>query len=78
MKILTATDAKNRFSALIDMAQAEPVRVQRRGRDVAVVLSPDEFRRLSEAARGKVNPAVERLHADSVKRWSRVYEALAN
>lgn len=77
MKTLTATDAKNRFGELIDMAQAEPVRVQRQGRDVAVVLSPDEFRRLSEAASGKVNPAVERLHAESVKRFSRVYEALA-
>lgn len=77
MKILTATDAKNRFGELIDMAQAEPVRVQRQGRDVAVVLSPDEFRRLSDAASGRVNPAVEKLHAASVKRWAKVYEALA-
>lgn len=53
------------------MAQSEPVRVQRQGRDVAVVLSPEEFRRLSEAARGKVSPAVERLHAASAKRWAR-------
>lgn len=77
MKTLTATDAKNRFGELIDMAQAEPVRVQRQGRDVAVVLSPEEFRRLSEAAGGKVSPAVQRLHAESAKRWSKVYEALA-
>lgn len=47
MKIIAATDAKNRFGELIDMAQSEPVRVQRQGRDVAVVLSPEEFRRLS-------------------------------
>ncbi len=77
MKILTATDAKNRFGELIDMAQAEPVRVQRQGRDVAVVLSPEEFRRLTDAASGKVSPAVERLHAESAKRWAKVYEALA-
>jgi antitoxin Phd len=77
MKTIAATDAKNRFGELIDMAQSEPVRVQRHGRDVAVVLSPDEFRRLSEAAGCKVSPAVERLHADSAKRWSKVYEALA-
>lgn len=54
-----------------------PVRVQRRGRDVAVVLSPEEFRHLSEAAQSRVSRAVERLHAGSVKRWARVYEALA-
>jgi prevent-host-death family protein len=77
MKILTATDAKNRFGELIDMAQAEPVRVQRQGRDVAVVLSPDEFRRLSDAATGRVSPAVQRLHAESARRWAKVYEALA-
>jgi antitoxin Phd len=77
MKTITATDAKNRFGQLIDMAQFEPVRVQRQGRDVAIVLSPEEFRRLSEAASGKVSPAVERLHAASAKRWAKVYEALA-
>ena len=77
MKTLTATDAKNRFGELIDMAQAGPVCVQRQGRDVAIVLSPDEFRRLSEAASGKVSPAVQRLHAESARRWAKVYEALA-
>jgi antitoxin Phd len=77
MKILSASVAKNRFGELIDMAQSEPVRVQRQGRDVAVVLSPEEFRRLSEAAGGKVSPAVRKLHAESAKRWARVYQALA-
>lgn len=77
MKTLTATDARNRFGELIDVAQAGPARVQRRGRDVAVVLSPEEFRRLSKAASGRVTPAVERLHADSTRRWAKVYEALA-
>lgn len=77
MKTLTATDAKNHFGEMIDMAQAEPVRVQRQGRDVAVVLSPEEFRRLSDAASGKVSPAVQKLHTESARRWARVYEALA-
>jgi prevent-host-death family protein len=77
MKSFSASDAKNRFGQLIDMAQAEPVRVQRQGRDVAIIMSPEEFRRMSEAARGKVNPAVERLHGESAKRWASVYEALA-
>lgn len=77
MRSFSASDAKNRFGQLIDMAQSEPVRVQRQGRDVAIVLSPDEFRRMAEAARGKVNPAIERLHAQSAKRWASVYEALA-
>lgn len=69
--------AKSRFSEMIDMAQAGPVRVQRKGRDVAVVLSPEEFRRLSEAAFGTVGPAVRKLYAESARRWAKVYEALA-
>ena len=77
MKIFSASDAKNRFGQLIDMAQAGPVRVQRQGRDVAIVMSPEEFRRLAEAGRKRVNPAVERLHAESAERWASVYEALA-
>lgn len=77
MKSFSASDAKNHFDQLVDMAQAEPVRIQRHGRDVAIVLSPEEFRRLSNAARIKVNPAVARLHAESAKRWASVYEALA-
>jgi prevent-host-death family protein len=77
MKTLTATSARARFGELINMARAEPVRVQRQGRDVAVVLSPEEFRRLSDAASGRVSPAVERLHAESARRWAKVYEALA-
>jgi antitoxin Phd len=40
-------------------------------------MSPEEFRRMAEAARGKVNPVVERLHAESAKRWASVYAALA-
>ena len=77
MKILSASNAKNRFGEMIDMAQSGPVRVQRQGRDVAVVLSPEEFRRLSEAAGGQVSPAVRKLHADSARRWANVYKALA-
>ena len=77
MNTFSASDAKNRFGQLIDLAQAGPVRVQRQGREVALVMSPEEYRRLAEAARGTVNPAVEKLHAESASRWGRVYEALA-
>lgn len=77
MRTVAASDAKNRFGELLDMAQQGPVRVQRQGRDVAIVLSPEEFRRMTEAARSTVNPAVEKLHAESASRWASVYQALA-
>jgi prevent-host-death family protein len=49
MAILSSTEAKQRFGSLLDIAQREPVRIQRHDRDIAVVISPqdyDEYRRL--------------------------------
>jgi prevent-host-death family protein len=77
MKCISTTSARNGFTQLLVMAQSEPIRITRRSRDVAIVMSPDEFRRMAETARGKVNPAVERLHAESAKRWASVHAALA-
>ena len=78
MAAMTATDAKNKFGQVLEMAQAEPVRIQKNGRDVAVVLSPEQYGALVENNNApRVNPLVVKLHAESTKRWGKVYEALA-
>jgi len=78
MAKMTATEAKNRFGQLLELAQAEPVFVQKDGRDVAVMLSAEQYRQLSEsAAKPKVRPAVEQLLAESIKRRKSLYETLA-
>ena len=78
MAEITATDAKNRFGQMLEMAQAEPVRIQKNGRDVAVMLSPEQYRALVEQSNApRVNPLIAKLHAESIKRWGKVYEALA-
>ena len=78
MAEITATDAKNRFGQVLEMAQAEPVRIQKNGRDVAVMLSPEQYRALVEQSNApRVNPLIAKLHAESIKRWGKVYEALA-
>ena len=78
MAVMTATDAKNRFGQMLEMAQKEPVRIQKNGRDVGVVLSPDEYRAIiATKGEDKVNPAVRKLHAESVAQWVKVYDALA-
>lgn len=46
MKYVSATDAKQRLAALLDAAQREPVVIRRQKRDVAVILSAQEFDRL--------------------------------
>ena len=79
MAKMTATEAKNKFGQMLEMARTEPVRIQKNGRDVGVVLSPEDYQELVRQVRrdDKVNPAVRKLHAKAVSRWSKVFEALA-
>lgn len=47
MKSMSAREAKNAFGVLIDTARAEPVLIEKHGRGVVVVLSIEEYQRLS-------------------------------
>jgi len=46
MRYISATDAKQRFAALLDAAQRGPVVIRRQKRNVAVMLSASEYDRL--------------------------------
>jgi len=46
MATVSATRAKQNFAALIDTAQREPVRIQRHERDVAVLVSAEEWEKI--------------------------------
>jgi prevent-host-death family protein len=48
MTTVSATQAKQRFAELLDSAQRGPVRIQRHERDVAVLVSNEEYNRLRE------------------------------
>jgi len=78
MSDITATDAKNRFGQILEMARQEPVHIQKNGRDVGIMVSPDYFKQMHENhGQPMVNPLVAKLHAESKQRWGKVYEALA-
>jgi antitoxin Phd len=47
MRTISATEAKQGLAALLETAAREPVMIQRQKRDVAVVLSPQEYARLA-------------------------------
>ena len=77
MTTVSATEAKQRFAALLDAAQRGPVRIQRHDRDVAVLVSAEEyeqinrsrwieFNRLSEAASAQA--AASELNEDALSR----------
>jgi antitoxin Phd len=46
MRTVSATDAKQRLAALLDAAQREPVLIRRQNRDVAVIMSAEEYQRI--------------------------------
>lgn len=43
---MSASDAKNNFGELLEVARKTPVRIERNGRPVAVVISAEEFERM--------------------------------
>jgi prevent-host-death family protein len=47
MKTMSVREAKNGFGLMIDTARAEPVLIEKHGRGVAVVVSVEEYERLS-------------------------------
>ena len=47
MRYVSATQAKQALAAVLDTAQREPVVIRRQQRDVAVVLSMQEYERLT-------------------------------
>ncbi len=47
MKTMSAREAKNAFGLMIDTARAEPVLIKKHGRGVVMVISVEEYERLS-------------------------------
>lgn len=75
MKIMQATDAKNRFGELLDDSASEPVLIQKNGRDVAVVMSKSEYDKRFQSASRK--DLVKQYHEESIQRFGPLYEELA-
>lgn len=47
MQTISASEAKQSFASVLERVAREPVIIQRHSRDVAVMLSMDEYRRLA-------------------------------
>jgi prevent-host-death family protein len=77
MQTVSATKASQNFAAMLDAAQREPVRIQRHERNVAVLISSEEYERMnrerwaefnrlsaSAAAEAKANGLTEEILAE--------------
>jgi antitoxin Phd len=84
MKTMTTTEARKRFGALLKAAATEPVFVRKNGREVAVVVSPEEYDRMRMAKAiqnvngpGRNKPLIDKLLQESIERRRSLYEALS-
>ena len=78
MSTISATDAKNRFGLVLEMARTEPVEIQKNGRTVAAVISAEELAAFIDfRSRAKVRPVVEFLLSESIEKRGSLYKALA-
>lgn len=68
MRYVSATDAKQGLAALLDAAQREPVMIRRHERDVAVLLSPQEYERLCDLNAGEFQQFCDRVGAKALER----------
>jgi len=69
--IIPATEAKNRFGKLVEAAHREPVRISKKGRPVAVILSIEEYPSMKERLGEIVEPADLSWLADWRKRMAK-------
>jgi antitoxin Phd len=68
MKTVSATDAKQRLAALLDAAQREPVLIRRQNRDVAVIMSAQEYERIRRMNVDEVERTMDRISAQATAR----------
>ena len=58
---MSATDAKQRLAALLDAAQREPVLIRRQNRDVAVIMSAEEYQRIRKITVDELLQTMDRI-----------------
>ena len=75
IRVVTSTEAQNQFGKLMEDAKREPVMIQKNGRDQVVMLSAEDYQRIIRES--DVNPVVKTSLERSLKRWDKLYTALA-
>ena len=68
MRSISATEAKQRLAALLDAAQREPVLIRRQNRDVAVIMSAEEYERIRKVNIAELQRTMDRIGAEAAAR----------
>jgi len=68
VRTVSATDAKQRLAALLDAAQREPIIIRRQKRDVAVIMSAEEYERIRDLNAAEFQRFCDRVAAQAKTR----------
>jgi prevent-host-death family protein len=68
MRTVSATAAKQRLAALLDAAQREPIIIRRQNRDVAVIMSAEEYERIRRVNIAELRRLMDRIGAQAAAR----------
>jgi prevent-host-death family protein len=68
MRYISASDAKQKLAALLGAAQREPVMIRRQKRDVAVLLSAEEYERVCDLNRKEFQRFADQVGKRAVQR----------
>ncbi|MGD9852800.1 MAG: type II toxin-antitoxin system Phd/YefM family antitoxin [Nitrospirales bacterium] len=68
MQYVSASEAKQRLAVILDTAQREPVMIRRQKRDVAVVLSVQEYERVCALNREEFQRFCDRVGKSAADR----------
>ena len=64
MHSVRASEAKNKFGELVDRVQREPVRIERHGRGVAVLVSAADYAEIEQLRLDALTAKLDRGEAD--------------
>ncbi len=76
MQYISTTDARADFAAVIAAAQQEPVVIQRQRKDVAVMISPEDYAKLRKVNGAKFDDVCRRA-SEYAKQMGLTEEKLA-
>ena len=68
MKVVTSTDAQQRFGSIAESALREPVLVRKQNRDFVVIMSAEEYERIRKSNIAELKQTMDRIAAEAAER----------
>lgn len=68
MQTISSSEARNNLAAMLDKAQHEPIAIQKQGRNTAVLLSYEEYERLTADPIHRFQSVCERISRNARER----------